>query len=108
MPRERRAGGVAQAGDDVDDAVGDARLLGQLAEIKGRERSVFGRLDDDGVARGEGRGNAPADGEERKIPREDEAADAVRRTNRAGIEAGDGDGFAPARVHGEIGVVTQG
>ena len=61
MTRESSAGGFAETGDDIDDARRHADFFGELGEIKRGERRVFGGFDDDGVARSEGRGDAPTD-----------------------------------------------
>jgi len=46
MPGERRAGRLAEPGDDVDDAVRQAGLEQQLAEAQRRERGLLGDLED--------------------------------------------------------------
>lgn len=50
----------ACTGDDVQDARRESRGLGEGCEIESRERSKFGRLEDDGVATCEGGGDLPA------------------------------------------------
>ena len=59
----------ALADDDVDDALGDARLERELAEPQRRERRQLGRLEHDGVAAGERRPELPRGDVEREVPR---------------------------------------
>lgn len=66
----------AVAGDDADDAFGDARFLADFGEEEGGEGGEFGGFEDDGVAHGEGGGDLPAQHEEGEVPRNDLAADA--------------------------------
>ena len=75
---EGRAGG-AVAGDDVEDALGEARLAADLGEEEGGEGGVFGGFEDDGVAGGEGGGDLPGEHQEREVPGDDRAADAQGR-----------------------------
>ena len=49
----------AQAGDDVDDAIGDTGFANEVAEIERRKRRVFRRLDHHGAAGREGRRPGP-------------------------------------------------
>ena len=72
---ERGAGG-AVAGDDVEDALGEARLAADLGEEEGGEGGVFGGFEDDGVPGGEGGGDLPGEHQEREVPGDDRAADA--------------------------------
>ena len=51
--------GVVGPVDDVEDALGQARLGEQLAELYGRERRPLGGLEDVGVAGGDGDGQRP-------------------------------------------------
>ncbi len=107
MLRQRGPGGLAEAGDDIHHAVGDAGFLDELREVKGRERRVLGGLDDDGVARRQRGRDAPADEEQREIPRKNKAAHSVWQPHRAGLEARHRDRLATAGVDGEIGEITQ-
>ncbi len=50
----RRARGLAEARDDVDDAVRQAGFEQQFAEPQGGKRGLLGYLENDGAARGEG------------------------------------------------------
>ena len=72
----------AIAGNDVDDALGQARLTADIGEEKGGERCIFGRLQDDRVAHCKGGRDLPRQHEKREIPRDDLAADAKRLTIR--------------------------
>src|SRR5215210_1488525 len=68
--------------DDVYDALGDARLEHYAPELHGGKRRELGRLEDEGVARREGRGHLPARNGEREVPRDDEPDDAQRLAER--------------------------
>ena len=48
------AAGLAEAGEDVDDAGGEAGLLNELGEAEAGEGCLLGELEDDGAAGGEG------------------------------------------------------
>ena len=52
---ERCAGGFAEPGDDVDDAIREAGFLNEFAEKQRGERRLLGRLEDDGASCGERR-----------------------------------------------------
>jgi len=96
---DRTAGGGAVAGEDVDDASGEASLDAKLSSAEGTERSLLGRLHDHDVAAGKERADLPGPHEEREVPRDDDTADAD------GLEEGhdeaiaiDGDGLAAELV----------
>ena len=57
--RQRRAGGLAEAGHDVDHAGRHARLQAQLAQPQRRQRRLLRRLEHDGAAGGERRADLP-------------------------------------------------
>src|SRR5215210_1783195 len=80
--------------DDLDDALGDARLERYAPELHGGERRELGRLEDERVARREGRGHLPARDGEREVPRDDEPDDAQRLTERNVDAPRDRDGVA--------------
>ncbi len=80
--------GVAVAGDDVQDAVGDARLERQLAEAQRAQRRLLGRLEDDRAAGGQRRADLPGGHQQREVPRDDLADDADRLLERVGVELG--------------------
>ena len=103
---ERGAGRWAEAGDDVDHAIGDADFFREAAEVDGGERRVFGWFDDDRVTGGEGGGDAPTDQEEREVPGEDVTAGAPGLAHRPGFVAFDGEHVAAADVLGHFGEVA--
>ena len=105
---EGGAGRGAVAGHDVDDAVGEAGFLGQGRHAQGRQRRLLGRLEDDGVAAGQGRAPLPRLHQQREVPRDDLADDADRlMAGVAEIWPLDGDGLAVVLV-GPAGVVAIG
>ncbi|GAB3853727.1 hypothetical protein GCM10027610_084110 [Dactylosporangium cerinum] len=57
---DQRGPGVTEAGQDVHDAGGHAGLEQELTEAQGGQRGLLGRLEDDGVARGDGRDDLEA------------------------------------------------
>ena len=69
---------AALAGQDLQDALGQARLERQLADAQRAERGQLGRLEDDGVAGGQGRGEAPAGDGHGEVPGHDDAHDPQR------------------------------
>ena len=75
MLGQRRARCLAEAGDDVDHAGGDAGLEDQLAEAQRRERRLLGGLEHDGAARRQGRRQLPGRHHQRKVPGDDLADD---------------------------------
>ena len=66
-------------GDDVEHAVGQPCLLGELGEQQRGERGVLGRLEDDAVAERDRGRDFPSKHQQREIPRHDLADDAERR-----------------------------
>ena len=106
---QRRAGHLAEPGDDVEDAGRDAGLERQPAELEARERGELGRLQDDRVPGGE-RGRALAAGDvEREVPGDDHPDDAgrlaahvvergVRQGKHAAGDGADGAGEEAPRV----------
>src|SRR5215208_3781777 len=62
--------------DDVDDTLGNTCFEGYALELQGTQRRELRRLEDERVARREGRGHFPARYGERKVPRDDQAYDA--------------------------------
>ena len=76
MADEPVAGVLAEAVDEVDDAVGQARLGEQLDEALGQQRRVLGRLEDDGVAADERGRELPGRDRDREVPGRDRADDA--------------------------------
>ncbi len=57
-----------EAGDHVEDAVGNAGFLRQRGEFQRAGRGEFRRLDDDGATGGERGGAFPGDEQQRRIP----------------------------------------
>ena len=75
---DQRRADCAVAVDDVHDAVGESGFLDQLGEAQGGERSLLGRLEDDGAAGGERRRELPHGHHQREVPGDDLRADADR------------------------------
>ena len=88
---------VPSAGDQVDHALGQSRLVEQLQASHGREGHHAGGLEDEGVAGGDGQGDHPAEGDH---GREVEGGDA--REDPQGLPIGDGV-VAGRDVHEAIG-----
>src|SRR5216683_4740879 len=78
MLGDRTAGARSEAGDDVEDTLGQPGFHDQLTEAKGRQRSLLGRLEDDRVAAGERGPKLPRGHQQREIPRDDLPADSNR------------------------------
>jgi hypothetical protein len=85
MIGERRACGLAEAGDDVDDAVGYAGFRDQFAEAERREGRLLGGLENDGAASGERRRELPRRHHEREVPRDDLSDHADRLAQRISV-----------------------
>src|SRR5579862_2418144 len=90
----------ALADHDVQHALGDPGLEGELAEAHRRERCQLRGLDHDRVAAGEGRADLPRRDVEREVPRRDQADDAERFAERHVDAAADGDRLAVVLVDG--------
>ncbi len=71
MPAEICSHRIAVTGDDVEHALGQAGSLELLGQFEGHQRRVLVGLENDGVARGERRGNLPDDDQKRDVPRHD-------------------------------------
>lgn len=107
MLDHRAAGGGAVAGDDVDDAVGDAGFLGEAGHAEAGEGRLLGGLHDDGAAGGEGGAPFPGHHEHGEIPGDDLADDADGFfAGVAEVVAANGDGLAVDFV-GVAGVVAE-
>ena len=65
-----RPGGPG-AGEDVDHALGQLGLPEDLAQAQGGQRRGLGRLEDHGVAGGQGRGQLPGGHQQREVPGDD-------------------------------------
>jgi hypothetical protein len=81
VAHERVADRATAAVDDVDDALGDARLGEQLDEALTQERRVGGRLEDDRVPGHERRRDLPGRDRDREVPGRDHADDADRHAH---------------------------
>ena len=73
--REGSTGNLAEAGDDVDDTRWEASFFDELGGVEGAERGLFGGLENDDVAAGNGRADLPGPHEEWEIPWDDLRAD---------------------------------
>ncbi len=94
------AGHRTGADDDVDDALGDARLQRELGEAQRRERRQLGRLEDDRVPAGERGPELPAGEHQREVPRHDQPDHSERFAKSHVHAAGDRDGLAVVLLHG--------
>ena len=83
---QRRARLVAVAGDDVEDARREARLLDQRGELERRGRRLLGGLDDDAAARGQRRRGLPAHQQHGRVPGRDRRHHADRLAQRVDEE----------------------
>ena len=83
---DERGARVAEAGQDVDDAGGDAGLEQQLAEVERGERGLLGGLEHDGVAGGDRRDDLEGRHGQREVPRHDAGDDADRLATGVGVE----------------------
>ncbi len=88
-----------RAGDDVDDAVRDTRLLEQPGHVEGAERGLVGRLVHDGVAGGQRRAQLRTGEDQREVERGDRGDD----TDGLALGVGEGvvDRLAGRTVEGE-------
>ena len=78
MLDERSAAGLAETGDDVDDARRQAAVGEMFREFKGGERSLLGRLEDAGTTGGQRWRQFPRGHQQRIIPRDDLSGNADR------------------------------
>jgi hypothetical protein len=93
MRRQRRAGGLAKPGQDIDDAIGETGFLNKLPEAQCAERRLLGRLQDDRAAGRQCRRNLPRRHHQWEVPRDDLPDDADRFAQGIGMPvAGRGDG----------------
>ncbi len=82
MGDERRAGRLAEAVHDVEDALGQTDLVHQLGEPSGGQRRPLGRLEDDRVPGREARRDPPRRQHQRSVPGHDQPGDAHRLVDR--------------------------
>jgi hypothetical protein len=95
MGGQRSADGLAEAGDDVDDAGGQPRLDEEFAEPQGRQRGFLGGLEHDGAARGQRRRELHSSHQQRRVPRGDRGDHADR------LAAGIGEDLPSGRLMGD-------
>ena len=84
MRDERNANLLWKARHGVDHARWESRFGKQLDKGEGRRRRVLGRLDDDGIAGGQERGQLPRQQHKRRVPRRDRGNDTDRFAPREG------------------------
>ena len=72
---------------DVEDAVGQTGFAQQFGDAAGAERHLLGRLEDHGVAEGDGVGDRPVGNHVREVERRDGSHDADRVTLDAALDA---------------------
>jgi hypothetical protein len=84
---QRHADLAAGAGDDVEDALRQPRLLAQLGELERGQRRLRGRLQHHGVAGGQRGGDLPRREQEGEVPGHDCAdhADRLPQREREGV-----------------------
>ena len=80
------------AGDDVDDAVGNAGFLDSSPSRSARQRRLLGRLEHDGAARGQSRAELPGRHQQREVPGDDLTDHADRLAQGVGVELAPGVG----------------
>src|SRR5215208_924054 len=100
---------LAWPGHHVHDAGREPRLLHQLNHPQRRERRCIGRLDDDGVARGERRGDLGAHQSEREVVGHDGGAYAHRLLDDHAVglaERGGQIGVDALDLAGQVGVIV--
>ena len=85
---EERVDRLLVAVHDVEDAIGEPRLLEQGGHPVGRARVLLGGLQDDGVAGGERDREEPQRHHRREVEGADDADDAERLTHRVDVDAG--------------------
>ena len=111
VQRQRLADGVAVARQDVEHAFRDAGIQRQLRDADRGQRRLFRRLEDERVARRQGRGELPAGHDQREVPRHDgrdhagrfagdQAELIVRRGGDFVVDLVDGFGAPADRVGG--------
>ena len=97
---------LAIAEHDVDDAIGDARLLSQFSQPQTSERRLLGRLHDDRTAGGQSWSPLPCGHQQRKIPGDDLADDADRLAARIAEIVSANRNRVPRELVGPAGVVA--
>ena len=95
MAGQRRAGLLAEAGDDIQRALGQARGGGDLGEAQRRQAGVLCRLEHRRIAHRQRRGDGAADHLRRVVPGNDVRRDAERLAHQADVvPADEGDHLA--------------
>ena len=79
---QRFSGGAAESRHDIEHAGRQAGFERELAELQRRQRALFRRLQNDGVAHRQRRRDLPHRHQQREIPRHDCADDAERLVHR--------------------------
>ena len=108
MRGDGRTRGVAVAGQQVDDAVGDAGLGDEPVQQQRRERRLLSGLDDAAAAGGQRGRELGAGVEDRAVPREDQPDDAVGLLERVGVHVDVGVRGDAAGLHVVGGAVDLG
>ena len=105
MPHDRGAG-RSEAGHNVDDTIGNTRLLSEFRQTQTAQRRLLSGLHDDRAASGKSRSPLPSSHQQRKIPRNDLPGDTDWLTARvAKIVAPNRDRVSSELV-GPTGVIT--
>ena len=90
MPADRLPRRLAEAGDDLEHAVGEPGLGGELREPKRGQRRLLRGLEDDAVARRERGTELPRGHHQGEVPRHDRADDAERLADDRDVRVGPG------------------
>lgn len=75
MASNSSSSSTSEAGNNVDDARGEASFLDQLGGIEGGQRSLLSGLEDNSVTSGDGRTDLPRPHQHGEVPRNDLTAD---------------------------------
>jgi hypothetical protein len=87
---EDRVDRLLVAVDDLQDALGQARLDHQFGQHQRHRRVALGRLEDEGVAAGDGRAELPHRDHGGEVERRDAGGHAQRLAHRIHVDAGAG------------------
>ena len=108
MRHERRARRAAEAGQDIEDALGQADIIGDPAEFNRRKRGQFGGFEDDCRPGRQRRRNLPCCHQQRIIPGNNLRSNTDRFMPEYGFEAIIGQGqrliLTLIQCLGEIGI----
>ena len=108
VPRQRVARLGPGAGDDVQHAVRQARVLRDLAQPQQRQRCHFGGFQDDCVARRERGRNFPRGDHQREVPGHNRAHHAHRFVMHQSQRAGSSGRDLAVLFTGQLSVITEG